>query len=190
MDLQRVKAGRFSLPSLEEKLFSFSSSDIAQSPRFILAYMSHPKHASIHYSESSNLSEIGRVKNEEECTRSFSLWEGNVLFLFITRSNWLIRSSRDVILSRKRSKAFPFRNFYSVKLDRSRVNIEHLSFSWFLLFSVLDHPFSWSIRKNVKRKFIGSLDTFVIFLNKLVKSLKLYHFYLKIIIIIMLNNNE
>lgn len=60
---------RFSLHSpLEEKAFS---PDIAQSPRFILAYMSHPKRGPIHYSESGNLSGMGRVKNEEECTRSF-----------------------------------------------------------------------------------------------------------------------
>lgn len=58
-----VEGQGWSSRSLEEKFSSFlSSSDIAQSPRFILAYMSHPKHASIHYSESSNLSEIGRVK--------------------------------------------------------------------------------------------------------------------------------
>lgn len=47
------------------------------------------------------------------------LREKNVLFLFIKGSNWLIRSSKDVILSRKRWKAFLFRNFYSNWIDRS-----------------------------------------------------------------------
>lgn len=65
-----VEGQGWSSRSLEEKLSSFlSSSDIAQSPRFILAYMSHPKHASIHYSESSNLSEIGRVKKWRRIVR-------------------------------------------------------------------------------------------------------------------------
>lgn len=54
--------------------------DIAQSPRFILAYMSHPKRGPIHYSESGNLSGTGRVKNEEECTRSDAIARGKLYF--------------------------------------------------------------------------------------------------------------